>query len=166
MANKLLHRIFLFIALAAIAFIAIYSLVLDYQFPEYQLNYFYSLFYLILSINFLGDVLDSSDRQERLKTLFKGKLNIFIYCLLSACFSIIFIHSGIPFLKTTLIILISFLVYFYSMFVFNKKITQILFWINFYLFMGMIIISQFPQINLDVISRYNPFGGLIVTLFI
>jgi hypothetical protein len=166
MRNKLLHKIFLFITLAAVLFIAIYSLVLDYQFSEYQLNYFYSLFYLILSINFLGDILDNSGLRVRLMTLFKGKQNIFIYCLLSACFSIIFIHSGIAIFKTTLIILSSFLIYFFSMIIFNRKTTQILFWINFYLFMGIIVISQLPKISLDTISRYNPFGGLIVTLFI
>jgi ABC-type multidrug transport system fused ATPase/permease subunit len=110
-------------------------------------------------------MVDNSDAKELLKKLFSDTKNIIIYCLLSACFAIIFIHSGKPIFKTSLIILSSFVAYFSSMFIVGRKITQILFWINFYLFTGIIILSQIPNISLDVISKYNPFGGLFVTLF-
>jgi len=165
MENKLLHKIFLYITLATVAFVAGYSLIIDYQFPEYLLNYLFSLFYLILSLNFIGGNSDISERKERLIWLFKNKQNIFLYCLLSSCFSIIFIHSGISIFKTALIILSASILYYFSMFIFARRITMILFWINFYLFAGIIIFSQFPDFNLDIISKYNPFGGLIVNLF-
>jgi hypothetical protein len=164
MENKLLHKIFLYITLATITFVAVYSLIIDYKFPEYQLNYFFTLFYLILSLNFLGGNSDKYDRKERLIWLIENKQNIFLYCILSASFSIIFINSGISSFKTALIIFSSLLFYSFSLFIFSKRITLILFWINFYLFAGVIIFSQFPCFHLDTISRYNPFGGLLVTL--
>lgn len=160
-----MHKIFLYITLATLAFVAGYSIIIDFQFPGYLLNYFFSLFYLVLSLNFIGDMSDSSDTKEILKWLFINTQNIIIYCILSACFAVIFIHSGTPIVKTALIILSSFVAYFASMFIFGRKISQFLFWINFYLFAGIIILSQFPNIRLDVISRFNPFGGLFVTLF-
>jgi hypothetical protein len=166
MENKVLHRGFLFLTLATLAFVTVYSLIINYKFPEPLLNYFFSLFYLILSLNFMGNIADSSDSKERLKQLFKSSKNIFLYCLVSACFSIIFIHSGITVLKTSTIVLTSFGVYLFLMFVFNRKITQFLFWVNFYLFMGSLILGQLSNINFDLISKYNPLGGLFVTLFI
>lgn len=166
MENKTLHTIFFLITVIVIIFIAGYSLVVDYKFPDNQMNYFFSLFYLVLALNFIGRNSDTLRWEGRLKCAIENWQNILLYCVLSACFSIILLHSGVSVIKTALIILIALIVFNFVLVICKRRITLILFWINFYLFAGMLVFSLIPEVTLDLISRYNPLGGLIVTLFI
>ena len=163
--NRLLGRIFLYIAAAMVVFMAVYSCIVNYKFPIEVLSYFYSLFYLVLSFSFLVGVPDSSSREERLNRLFKSPESIFFYCVLSACFSVILVRSGIDYFRTALIIATSLALYDFSMYILSRRTTLILYWINFYLFAGMTAFSHLPHINIDMLSKYNPFGGLLITLF-
>jgi len=166
MENKFLHMIFLFITVIVIVFITGYSLIVDYKFPDNQLIYFFSLFYLVLALNFIGRNSDTVKWKERLNWIIEKWQNIFIYCVLSVCFSIILFHSGVTIIKTAIIILTALFVYNITLVIFKRRISLMLFWINFYLFAGMLAFSLIPEVSLDLISRYNPFGGLIVELII
>jgi hypothetical protein len=53
---------------------------------------------------------------------------------------------------------------FVIVFIFNKKVLTYLFWINFYLFMIIFAFSQFSNFSIDLFSKYNPFGGLFLTI--
>jgi len=166
MENKLFHRIFIIISLIALGFIAAYSLIRDYKFSSSLLIYYYSIFYLILALNFIGSDLQKSDRKNRLIWIITNKNNIIIYCIVTICYSIIFINSDIPILSTFLIVIISLIFYNFLFYYFNYRISLILFWISFYLFAGVIIFSQLPNFQLDLVSKFNPLGGLIVNIFI
>jgi len=63
-------------------------------------------------------------------------------------------------------VLISSLIFYYASLIFlSRKVTQLLFWINFYLFAGVFILTLVPGSRIDLLSGFNPFGGLFVTLF-
>ena len=165
MVNKLVPKIFLYLSAASVAFIAVYSLFIDYKFSGDLLNYFFSLFYLVLSLSFIINIPDSARREERLNRLFKCPENIFFYCILSGSFSVIFIGSGLTCFRTALIILTSLVLFNVSLYILSRRTSLILFWINLYLFAGMTALSHLTHLNIDLVSKYNPFGGLLITLF-
>jgi len=166
MENNLLHKTFVILSVICIIFIAAYSLVIDYKFPHDQMNFIFSLFFLVLTLNFLGRNIKNEEKAERARSVFTDIQIIILYCILSACYSIILIHSGVSVVKTAMIILSALMFYNFILIIFRKSVSLILFWINFYLFMGMLVFSVLPGLPLDLISRYNPFGGLIVYLLI
>jgi len=165
MGNKLLPKIFLYLSAASVAFIAVYSLIIDYKLSNDLLNYFFSLFYLVLSLSFIVEIPDSASREEKLNRLFKSPESLFLYCILSGSFSVIFIGSGLTYFRTALIIMTSLVLFDFSMYILSRRTTLILFWINFYVFAGMTALSHLTHLNIDLVSRYNPFGGLLITLF-
>jgi len=164
MTNKSLHRIFVIISTIGVMFLAVYSLIVNYKFPDEQLNFFFSLFYLIMALNIVGKISDHASTNERLRLILTDIQNIVLYCILSASFSVILIHSGISVIKTALIVFFALAFYNLTFTVFKRSITLILMWINFYLFMGLLVFSLIPGLPIDLISRYNPLAGLIVAL--
>jgi hypothetical protein len=165
MKNIKLHKISLYVSICLIAFIAGYSLIIDYQFPEDQINYLFSLFYMVLALNFLGGDLTIDNRQERIRLILTNTRSVIISCILSILFALILIQSNMVIVKIFMILVLSILVYYSTIVFFNRKVTLVLFWINFYLFMGIYLFSQFPDFKIDMISRFNPLGGLLITLF-
>jgi hypothetical protein len=165
MKNIILHKISLYLSICLIGFIASYSLIIGYQFPEDQINYLFSLFYMVLSLNFLGGNLPIDNRQERIKLILTNTQSVIISCVLSILFALILIQSNVTIVKIFMILILSILVYYSTIIFLSRKVTLVLFWINFYLFMGIFVFSQFPDIEIDIISRVNPFGGLLITLF-
>jgi len=164
MEDKLLSKFFLYISVASVVFISLYSLFIDYKFSNDLLNYLFTLLYLILSLNFIVGTSDSANKKERLTRIFKSRESILLYCIMAGSFSVIFIRSGFGIFKTTLIILSSLALFDFSMYILNRRTTLIFFWINFYLFAGMTALSHLPHANIDLVSRYNPFGGLLITI--
>lgn len=155
----------LVLSICLVGLIAIYSLVTNYHFPPDQLNYFFSLFYLILALNFLGEDPSIDDRKERIKLIFTKTHSILISCVLAIFFSLILIQAEVTIGKIFIILVFSLVLYCTTLVFFKRGITLILFWINFYLFMGVFGFSQFPNFPIDLLSRFNPFAGLIVSVF-
>lgn len=165
MKKSIFSKISLILSLCLVGVIAVYSLVTDYHFPLDQVNYLFSLFYLILSLNFLGEDQTLNNTKERIKIILTKIQSIIITCVLAILFSLILIQSDIGPIKIFIIIFLALVLFNLTTVIFKREITLILFWINFYLFMGIFILSQFPNLSVDLLSRFNPFGGLIVTIF-
>jgi DNA modification methylase len=166
MKNNILHRISLILAICLIGFIAGYSMLIDYQFPESQMNYIFSLFYLILTLNFLGRDATLLNLRERFKMVLSDTQSIIISCLLAIIFSLLLIQTKVAIGKIFIIVILSLLFYYTLILILSRKVNLILFWINFYLFMGVFVFSQLPNFQINMISKFNPFGGLLLTLFI
>lgn len=166
MEKNIFHRISVRLSVVVIIYMAVYSSAVDYIFPADQLNFFFSLFFLVMALNFIGRNPAETIREIRMKSIFTDTQNILLYLILSACFSSVLIHSGVTVIRIALIILFSLVFYNLILIVLKKSVILILFWINFYLFMMMLVLSSMPGLYLDTISKYNPFGGLIVHLLI
>jgi len=164
MKNTILIKISLLLSLCLIGFIAAYSLIIDYQFPQDQVTYLFSLLYLVLALNFLGQELVLDNQKERINIILFKTQNIIISCVLTIIFALILMQSKISFGKIFFILLLSLLLYYSTLVFFKRKVTLFLFWINFYLFMGVFVFYQFPNLQIDFVSKFNPFGGLIVNL--
>jgi O-antigen ligase len=164
MKNTIFIKISLLLSLCLISFIAVYSLIIDYQFPQEQVNYLFSMLYLVLALNFLGQAAVPDNQKERLNLIILRTQNIIISCVLMIIYALILLQSKVSFGKIFLILLLSLLLYYSTLVFFKRKVTLFLFWINFYLFMGVFVFYQFPNFQIDFISKYNPFGGLIVNL--
>jgi hypothetical protein len=164
MKNIILIKISLLLSLCVISFIAVYSLIIDYQFPQDQINYLFSLLYLVLALNFLGQDPVPDNQKERLNLILLKTQNIIISSVLTIIFALILVQSKVSFGKIFFILLLSLILYYSTLVFFKRKVTLFLFWINFYLFMGVFVFYQFPNFQIDFVSKFNPFGGLIVNL--
>lgn len=166
MNSQLYHRISLWMSILGIGFIAVYPLVIDFTFTLEQANWVFSLLYLTLCLNFLGG---NQNEQEtvsgRAQRIFKDKYSIVISTFLIVCFALILGQSDINSVIIFLVLICSLIFYYASLIFLRRKITQLIFWINFYLFTGIFILTQIPGSRIDLLSRFNPFGGLFLTLF-
>ena len=166
MKNVQLHKTFTRLSVAGIIFIAVYASSIDYIFTHDQLNALFSMFFLVLALNYLGMTSENIQREKRVRVVFKDGMNIVLYCVLSACYSFMLIHSGVSVIKTALIIIVA-LAFFNLIFILlHRTILLILFWVNLYLFVMMRVLSEMPGFSIDPLSRFNPFGGMIVHLII
>jgi hypothetical protein len=166
MNSKVYYRISLWITILGIAFIAVYPLVTDFTFTHEQANWVFSLLYLTLCLNFLGGKQNEPESASvRAQRIFKDKYSIIISTILTVCFAVILGQSEISSVRIFLVLICSLIFYYASFIFFSRKVTQLLFWINFYLFAGVFILTQVPGSRIDLLSRYNPFGGLFFTLF-
>ena len=156
----------MWITILSVAFIAVYPLITDFTFTHEQANWVFSLLYLTLALNYLGVKQNEQDTSsERARKLFTNYYSIIISTFLIACFAIILGQSEISSVRIFLVLVCSLIFYYGSLIFLSRKVTQLLFWINFYLFAGVFILTQVPGSRIDLLSRFNPFGGLFVTLF-
>jgi hypothetical protein len=164
MKNNILINISLIISICIIGFVAVYSLIIDYAFTKEQVNYLFSLMYLVLALNFLYNKNYNDTIEERFKFIILKTKNIFISCVLTIIYALILAQSEVSLWKIFICLIMSLFIYLFSMVVFTRKVTLYLFWINFYLFMGVFIFLQFPNFQIDFLAKFNPLAGLIVNL--
>lgn len=166
MKTPVLHRISLVVTILSVAFIAFYPLITDFTFTPEQANWVFSLLYLSLCLNFLGGAPNDQETSTgRAQRIFKDINSIIISTILIVLFAIILGQSEISSIRIFLVLVCSLVFYYASLIFLSRKVTQLLFWINFYLFAGVFILTQVPGSRIDLLSRFNPFGGLFVTLF-
>jgi hypothetical protein len=166
MNSQLYHRISLWLTILGIAFIAVYPLVSDFTFTHEQANWVFSLLYLSLCLNFLGGKHNEPETVSvRAQRIFKDKYSIIISTILIVCFALILGQSEMSFVRIFFALICSLIFYYASLVFLSRKVSQLLFWLNFYLFMGVFILTQIPGSRIDLLSRFNPFGGLFLTLF-
>jgi hypothetical protein len=166
MNSQVYHRISLWIAILGIAFLAVYPLATDFKYTPGQANWVFSLLYLTLCLNFLGGTKNEPETAyERAQRIFSDIYSIIISTILTACFAIILGQSGISSVKVFLVLTCSLVLYYASFIFLSRRITQLLFWLDFYLFAGVFILTQVPGSRIDLLSRFNPFGGLFLALF-
>ncbi len=164
MKNMILHRISLIIGLLIVGFVVVYSFLINYTYTDSQINYLFSLFYLIFTLNILGNESSFESPNKRVISIFSNVQNIIVSCILAILFGLMLVKAEVPLVKVFLILFLAFIIYTTIIVLFNRKIILVLFWINFYIFMGVYVFSQIPGFTLDLLSRYNPFGGLLITL--
>ena len=166
MNSQVYYLISMWIAILGVGFIAVYPLSTDFTFTPEQANWVFSLLYLTLCLNFLGGKQNEQETiSKRAQTLFTDKCRIIISTILIICFALILGQSEISSVSIILVLICSLILYYASLIFLSRKVTQLLFWLNFYLFMGVFILTQVPGSRIDLLSRFNPFGGLFVTLF-
>jgi len=165
MKNKSYFIISLCFAVIAIAFIALYSLFIDYHFPQAITNNLFSVFYLVIFLNYLGFYNQEGDYKSKSGWIFTNFRSIILSTVMSAIFAIILNRTGIGIAGIFLILVCGLTLCYTTIILLKKQIVLIIFWINFYLFIGLLIFSQFPKIPLDMVLKFNPYGGLLVTLF-
>jgi len=164
MNKNVIINISVIISICVLGFIATYSLIIDYQFNKEQVNYIFSLFYLVLALNFLNNINEIDTREERFKLIFLKAQNIIISCILAILYALILVQSETSLWKVFICLILTFVIYLFALVIFTRKVTLYLFWINFYLFMGALIFIQFPNFKVDILAKFNPLAGLIVNL--
>lgn len=166
MKTHTIRQVSLWIILLVIGFIALFPMFKNEVITLAQANWIMSLLYLSLCLNhLLKDNVKSEDISARAIEIFTNKGNLVISTILIAEFALILSHSGISVIKVFFVLVCSLCFCYASFILLNKKISVILFWINFYLFALVFLFTQFPGIEINVLSRYNPFAGLFLTLF-
>jgi len=163
--NIVFLTVSLCIAVLAISFIAIYPVFIDYHFPQAITNNLFSLFYLVIFLNYLGFYNADDDYKSKSGWIFTNFRSIILSTVMSAIFAIILNRTSIDIAGIFFILVCGLTLCYATIILLKKQVVLILFWINFYLFIALLIFSQFPKIPLDVVSKFNPYGGLLVTLF-
>jgi hypothetical protein len=166
MKNNILIKISLIISICIIGIVALYSLIINYEFNKEQVNYLFSLMYLVLALNFLYDNNYNDTLKERIKFIILKTQNILISSVLTIIYALILVQAEVSLWKIFICLIISLFIYLFSMVIFTRKVTLYLFWINFYLFMCVFIFIQFPNFQIDLLAKFNPLAGLIVNLII
>lgn len=165
MKKNVFFTVSLYFSVLAILFIAVYPLAIDYHFPKSITNNLFSLFYLVIFLNYLGCYDLEDDFESKSEWIFTNIRSILFSTVMSAIFAVILRRTDIG-IAGIFFILACGLTLSYATIIFVKKqIVLILFWINLYLFVGFLVLSQLPKIPLDIVSKFNPYGGLFVTLF-
>jgi len=163
--NNVFLTVSLFFAVLAISFIAIYPVFIDYHFPQAITNNLFSVFYLVIFLNYLGFYNQEGDYKSKSGWIFTNIRSIILSTAMSAIFAIILNRTGIGIAGIFLILVCGLTLCYATIILLKRQVVLIIFWINFYLFVGFLIFAQFPKIPLDMVSKFNPYGGLLVTLF-
>jgi hypothetical protein len=166
MKNSKLINISILLCIVILGFISLYSIIIDFHFSKEQINFLFSLLYLVLALNFLkyDEIADNS--KKRFELVIMKPQNILISCVLMVFYALILVQTEASVIRIFLCLVLSLLINLLAIVLFKRKITFYLFWINFYLFMVVFVILQFPNINMDILARFNPLAGLVSYLII
>ncbi len=155
----------LWLILLTILFIALFPLVRDVAISPAQANWIMSLLYLSLCLIHLRKYnWEDEDLPKRANSILADKGSLGISTILVFAFVLILNHSGLSVIRIFLVLLCSLSFCYASLIFLNRKTSMVLFWINFYLFSGVFVLIQFPGVKIDLLSGYNPFAGLFLTL--
>jgi len=155
----------IWVTILAIVFIAVYPLLTDYFFSKNQCMLLFYLFYLTLFLNYLGNYKNDENHISKIKWIGSNFHSIIINALVISLFAVIITRSNINIVTAFLILLFSQILFVATITFLKRRILTILFWVNFYLFAGTLIVSHLPAISLDIVTELNPYGGLFIFLF-
>lgn len=164
MKNQKAFPYLIWTILLTTAFIAVYPLFIDYYFQKSYCHFLFSIFYLTIFINFLGEYKDEDNFRSKINWIATNRKNIIINTIIIALFAIILIRSEISIIRVFLILLCGQILSFVTIIFLNRATLTYLMWVVFYLFAGGMVLQQFPGLNLDLISKINPYGGLFIYL--
>jgi len=164
MKNQKAFSYLIWTILLTTAFIAVYPLFINYHFQKSYCYFLFSIFYLTSFINFLGEYKDENKLRSKINWIATNRKNIIINTIIIALFAIILIRAEISIIRVFLILLCGQILSFVTLIFLNRTTLTYLMWVVFYLFAGGMVLQQFPVLNLDLISRTNPYGGLFIYL--
>lgn len=149
-----------------VAFMAIYPVITGYIFPPQLANWIYSLFYPVLSINFLMGYEKTPDSMhDRADWLFNNPRSLLVSAFFIIMFFIILGRADIKICRILLIMCTSLITWGATTVICRRNITYALFMLNFWLFSGVFVLDFIWEAEYDTLSKFNPFGGLFITLF-
>jgi hypothetical protein len=166
MNNERISKISIWVTVLATSFISIYPLFINYFFSKNTCALLFYLFFLILLLNYLVFNKNEENSHSKIKWIGSNIKNLIVNIIVIILFAIIVLRSNSGLVSALIILLCSQVLFVTTIVLLRRKIILVLFWINFYLFIGALITSQLPGISLEIVSKLNPYGGLFVYLFL